>query len=245
LSYLFISESAVNINTIALSGAAKVLMASWEAVYDEVRRVFIEADCKHDTLNTIDLGAHRVYTVAEATLWASFGGVSFATQVATVVSREAPATRFGRKIGSLFKKAKAVEFSQSTPMSVLKFFQSSVFSPRPRVLRKGTAAAVAEAAAAAAAAHAASELADLEKKASFFDANIQDDEGARDRARRAESDDPLCQGMIARARLDESERRKEQFREVLELRAAENLSAVEAAEVVTLDLPAVHRRRPR
>ena len=178
-------------------------MASWEAVYDEVRRVFIEADCKHDTLNTIDLGAHRVYTVAEATLWASFGGVSFATQVATVVSREAPATRFGKKIGSLFKKAKAVELSQSTPMSVLKFFQSSVFSPRPRVLRKGTAAAVAEAAAAAAAAaHAASELADLEKKASFFDANIQDDEGARDRARRAESDDPLCQGMIARARLD-------------------------------------------
>ena len=220
-------------------------MASWEAVSDEVRRVFIEADCKHDTLNTIDLGAHRVYTVAEATLWASFGGVSFATQVATVVSREAPATRFGKKIGSLFKEAKAVRFSQSTSMSVLKFFQSSVFSPRPRVLRKGTAAAVAEAAAAAAAAHAASELADLEKKASFYDAAIRDDEGARDRARRAESDDPLCQGMIARARLDESERRKEQFREVLELRAAENLSAVEAAEAVTLDLPAVHRRRPR
>ena len=221
-------------------------MASWEAVSDEVRRVLIEADCKHDTLNTIDLGAHRVYTVAEATLWASFGGVSFATQVATVVSREAPATGLGKKItSSLFKEAKAINFSQSTPMSVLKFFQSSVFSPRPRVLRKGTAAAVAEAAAAAAAAHAASELADLEKKASFFDANIQDDEGARDRARRAESDDPLCQGMIARARLDESERRKEQFREVLELRAVENLSAVEAAEAVTLDLPAVHRRRPR
>lgn len=170
LSYLFISECPVNSNTIALSGAAKVLMASWEAVSDEVRRVFIEADCKHDTLNTIDLGAHRVYTVAEATLWASFGGVSFATQVASVVSREAPATGLGKKIISiLFKEAKAVKFSQSTPMSVNKFFQSSVFSPRPRVLRKGTAAAVAEAAAAAAAAHAASELADLEKKASFYD----------------------------------------------------------------------------
>ena len=130
-------------------------------------------------------------------------------------------------------------------MSVLKFFQSSVFSPRPRVLRKGTAAAVAEAAAAAAAAHAASELADLEKKASFYDTAIRDDEGARDRARRAAPDDPLRQGMIARARLDESERRQQQFKEVLELRAAENLSAVEAAEAVTLDLPAVHRRRPR
>jgi len=97
-----------------------VLIAPWEAVSDEVRRVFIEADCKHDTLDTIDLGAHRVFTVAEATLWASFGGVSFATQVATVVSREAPAARFGKKIGSLFKEAKTVKFSQSTPMSLNK-----------------------------------------------------------------------------------------------------------------------------
>ena len=97
-----------------------VLIAPWEAVSDEVRRVFIEADCKHDTLDTIDLGAHRVFTVAEATLWASFGGVSFATQVATVVSREAPAARFGKKIGSLFKEVKAVKFSQFAPMSVNK-----------------------------------------------------------------------------------------------------------------------------
>ena len=140
LSYLLISECPVNSNTIALSGAAKVLMASWEAVSDEVRRVFIEADSKHDTLNTIDLGAHRVYTVAEATLWASFGGVSFATQVATVVSREAPAARFGKKIGSLFKEAKAIKFSQSTPMSVLKFFQSSVFSPAKVALASSSTA---------------------------------------------------------------------------------------------------------
>ena len=44
------------------------MIAPWEAVSDEVRRVFIEADCKHDTLNTIDLGAHRVFTVAETNL---------------------------------------------------------------------------------------------------------------------------------------------------------------------------------
>ena len=110
-----------------------------------------------------------------------------------------------------------------------------MFSPRPRVLKKGTATAVAEAAAAAAAAHAASELADLEKKAPFYDTAIRDDEGPRDRARRAESDDPLRQGMVARTRLDEQERRQEQFREVLELCAAENLSAVEAAEAATRD----------
>jgi hypothetical protein len=41
--------------------------------------------------------------------------------------------------------------------------------------------------------------------------------------------------MIARARLDESERRQQQFKEVLELDAAENLSAVVAAEALALD----------
>jgi hypothetical protein len=59
-------------------------------------------------------------------------------------------------------------------------------------LRKGTAAAVAEATAAAAAAHTASELADLEKKESFYDAALRNDEGARDRARRAGGDDPYA-----------------------------------------------------
>lgn len=63
-------------------------MASWEAVSDEVRHVFIEANCKHDTLNTIDLGAHRVYTVAEATLWASFGALSVVRLPATKGSAE-------------------------------------------------------------------------------------------------------------------------------------------------------------
>ena len=47
--------------------------------------------------------------------------------------------------------------------------------------------------------------------------------------------------MIARARLDESERRQQQFKEVLELDAAENLSAVVAAEALALDDLSVKR----
>jgi hypothetical protein len=38
----------------------------------------------------------------------------------------------------------------------------------------------------------ASELADLEKKESFYDAALRNDEGARDRARRAGGDDPYA-----------------------------------------------------
>ena len=210
-----------------------------------MRCVFLDAESKSGALNSINLGLARKFTVAEAVLWASFGGVMFAAQVATVACPEAPSKQFLKKVSLVFKESKAIRFGHSTPLSITNFLASDVFSPRPRLLKKGTAAAVAEAAAAAATEHAAATLADLQKKASLYDAALRDDAGARDRARRAQSDDPLRQGMIARARLDESERRQEQFREVLELRAAENLSAVEAAEAVTLDLPAVHRRRPR
>ena len=174
---------------------AKVLKASWEAVSDHVRRVFLEAESKRGDLNSINLGSTRTFTVGEAALWASFGGVMFASQVATVVSPEAPATRCDKKISVLFKDTKAIRFGNSTPLSINKYLVSSVFSPRPRLLKKGTAAAVAEAAEAEAVAHAAAELADTQKKASFYDAALRDDPGARDRARMAQSDDPLITMM--------------------------------------------------
>jgi len=71
----------------------------------------------------------------------------------------------------------------------------------------------------------------------LFDARLQDDEGALGRARTAQSEDPLTsvrKGVIAREMLDEPERRQEQFREVLELRAAQNLSAVVAVGALVL-----------
>ena len=214
----------------------KVVQESWVAVSKDVRRVVIEAASKRDTLNTINLGGRRTFITAEAALWASFGGVSFAAQVATVVSCEVtPSTKCQAQISSLFKGAKAIRFAASTPISINKFLASPVFGTRPGLVRKGTAAAAAEAAAAAAVAQAAAELEDLEKKASVYDAALRDDEGARDRARRAAPDDPLRQGMVARMRLGESQRRQDRYAEVLELGAAEVLSAVAAAEALALD----------
>jgi len=79
--------------------------------------------------------------------------------------------------------------------------------------------AEAEAEAEAAAEHAATELTDLQKKASCYDDGVRGDAGARGRARMTQSDDPLRQGMIARSLLDESERRQGQYEEALALRA--------------------------
>jgi hypothetical protein len=145
------------------------LTVAWEVVSDEVRHVFLEAEPKRGALNSIDLGSARKFAVAEATLWSVFGGVSFAAQVATMVCSEAPATKFDKKINIIFNETKTM-LCRSTALSVRKYLSTSAFSPRPRLVKKGSAAAVAEAAAEAAAEHAATELADLRKKASFYDA---------------------------------------------------------------------------
>jgi hypothetical protein len=82
-------------------------------------------------------------------------------------SSEAPATKFDKKINAIFNDTKTL-ICRSTTISVRKYLSMSTFSPRPRLVRKGSAAAVAEAAVAEAAAaveHAATELADLEKEA--------------------------------------------------------------------------------
>jgi hypothetical protein len=129
---MLISEILFNIHSPFCLRRGKVLSASWEAISNEVRHNFIEAESERDAMDFIDLGLPCTYTAAEAILWAFFSGVSFATQVATVVSREAPATRFDKKIGSLFKEAKTISFPPLRVHFVNKFLLSPVFRPRPR-----------------------------------------------------------------------------------------------------------------
>ena len=75
---------------------AKLSKAAWEVLSDQVRHVFSGAESKSEDLNSLNLGSIRKFTAAEAILWTSIGGVSFAAQVASVVSLEAPSTRFAR-----------------------------------------------------------------------------------------------------------------------------------------------------
>ena len=90
---------------------------------------------------------------------------------------------------------------------------------RPKVVRIGSAAALAEASMAAAAEYEAARLADLERKAAFFDAAVVGDPLALGRAMAAPSGDPVREGMIARNLLDESAIRQQRFAESLEERS--------------------------
>ena len=90
---------------------------------------------------------------------------------------------------------------------------------RSKLVRIGSAAALAEASMAAAVEQAAARLADLERKAAFFDAAVVGDPLALGRAMAAPSGDPVREGMIARNLLDESAIRQQRFAESLEERA--------------------------
>ena len=72
------------------------------------------------------------------------------------------------------KEAKAITVTRTTPSSssLKKYLESTVFGKRPKLVRIGSAAALAEAPMAAAAEYEAARLADLERKAAFFDATV-------------------------------------------------------------------------
>ena len=85
-----------------------------------------------------------------------------------------------------------------------KYLCSPMLGKRPKLVRIGSAAALAEAFMAAAAEYEAALLADLERKAAFFDTAVVGDPLALGRAMAAPSGDPVREGMIARSLLNES-----------------------------------------
>ena len=82
---------------IALFSNVKVLTAAWEAVSDEVRHVFIEAESKHIALNSIDLGSVARTPSRRRPCGRPSVACRSPPRVVTVVSREAPAAWFGKK----------------------------------------------------------------------------------------------------------------------------------------------------
>ena len=205
----------------------------------EVRSVFAEAEDRREALHDIGLGLPRTFAVCEAVLWSEFGGVSFAAQVATVVSREARSTNLTSKIASIFKEAKDIRFGDSTSISISNFLKSPVLGPRPRLVRKGTAAAVAETAAAALVEHESARRVNLEMAAAAYDEALELDPLAEGRAKGAAAGDPLREGMIAHNMLDQAAIQQQQLAEVLEARAEEKKALAEAlARVRELELSA-------
>ena len=161
-------------------------------------RLFVkEAEASTGQAGCIDLGGRRSFTVAEALVLDARFGPRFAATVAEAVCLELlPKKRFDGQITNIAKQAKAIRFGDSTSISISNFLKSPVFGPRPRLVRKGTAAAVAETAAAALVEHESARRVNLEMAAAAYDEALELDPLAEGRAKGAAAGDPLREGMI-------------------------------------------------
>jgi hypothetical protein len=100
-------------------------------------------------LNTVDLGAKRLFSVGECALWARLTGPQFAAQVGAVVSLvEAPVKH--REASTVAKEVTAIKYSNKTSHSTTAFLESPFAGKHPKPISKGTKAAAAEAAVTAA-----------------------------------------------------------------------------------------------
>jgi len=199
-----------------------------------------EAEASAGRAGCTDLGGKRAFTVAEALVPEAMFGPRFAATVAEAVCLELlPKKRFDGQITNIAKQAKAIRFGDSTSISISNFLKSPVFGPRPRLVRKGTAAAVAETAAAALVEHESARRVNLEMAAAAYDEALELDPLAEGRAKGAAAGDPLREGMIARNMLDQAAIQQQQLAEVLEARAEEKKALAEAlARVRELELSA-------
>ena len=98
-----------------------------------------------------------------------------------VCSGQGPANHGG--IARLAKEARAIRLAHVTAASLKAFLLSPVFGKRPELVRKGTAAALAEAAAAALSKHGTARRVDLEMAPAAFDSTV---------AQALELDPPSC-----------------------------------------------------
>ena len=124
----------------------------------------------------IDVVGKRGLSVAEAICLKKLCGPTYAGHIASAVPLEPGCARqLHWNMCILAKEAKAIKFSAITAISMKKYLCSPMLGMRPKLVRIGSAAALAEASMAAAVEQAAARLADLERKAAFFDAAVVGD----------------------------------------------------------------------
>ena len=111
-----------------------------------------------------------------------------------VCSGQGPANHGG--IARLAKEARAIRLAHVTATPLKVFLLLPVFGKRPKLVRKGTAAALAESAAAALSEHETARRVDLEMAPAAFDKALELDPLADGHAKGAAAGDPLREGMI-------------------------------------------------
>ena len=140
--------------------------------------------------------------------------------LSAVVSRETPPTKSTSKLACQALQGgqvKAIRFSHSTPTSIRNFLKSPVFGPRPKLVRKVSAAEVTEITAAALAEHEAARRVNLEMAAAAYDEALELDPLAEGRAKGAAAGAPPREGIIARSILDQVAIQQQQLAEGYEV----------------------------
>jgi hypothetical protein len=131
-----------------------VLEEAWDLLSGDVKAFFRIAESNLDALSTVDSGPKRPFSVGKCALWARLTGSQFAAQVEAVYSLvEAPANH--RMATTVVKEVMAIKYSNKTSHSIKKFLEAPFAGKHPKLIQKGTKAAVAEAAVTAAEATAA------------------------------------------------------------------------------------------
>ena len=132
-------------------GGKRILETSWELFMPDERDFLLAAKASQGAASFVDVGGKRGLSVAEAICLAEPSGPTYAATIAAAVLLEPGIVR--QLVGNMYnvaKEAKAIKFSAITAISVKKYLCSPVLGMRPKLVRIGSAAALAEAPMAAA-----------------------------------------------------------------------------------------------
>ena len=150
-------------------GGKRILETSWELLHREERDFLLAAMASQGSASFVDDWGKRGLTVAEGICLAELFGPTYAGHIASAVLLEPGCARqLHGNMCILAKEAKAIRFTGSTAISIKKFLCSPMLGKRPKLVRIGSAAALAEESMAAAVEQAAARLADLERKANLL-----------------------------------------------------------------------------
>ena len=171
-----------------IAGGLQIHEKARGLVADEVKRLLLGTEAMtgvhHGQPGAISVGTERVYAVSEALLRDALFGPSYTAYVAGVVCSGKGPVDHGI-IARLAKEARAIRLAHVTATSLKVFLLPPVFGKRPKLVRKGTAAALAEAVAAALSEHETARRVDLEMAPAAFDKALGPDPLSEGRAKGA------------------------------------------------------------
>ena len=115
------------------------------APYADERDFLLAAMDSQGAASFVDVGGKRGLTVAEGICLEELCGPQYAAKIASAVLLEpGSARRLDWNMCILAKEAKAIKFSQITAISIKKYLCSPMLGMRPKLVRIGSAAALAE-----------------------------------------------------------------------------------------------------